>query len=110
MRISDWSSDVCSSDLIQCRLMVEGNPSKAPFRVFGSSSGIVERAGAHPFQAEALHINIRVGDFRIVTEATGLRQQRSEERREGKRVSVRVDLGGRRIIKKKLNTIIHVPK
>src|SRR3546814_11218556 len=75
MRISDWSSDVCSSDLIQCRLMVEGNPSKAPFRVFGSSSGIVERAGAHPFQAEALHINIRVGDFRIVTEATGLRHR-----------------------------------
>src|SRR3546814_4893635 len=58
--------------------MVEGNPSKAPFRVFGSSSGIVERAGAHPFQAEALHINIRVGDFRIVTEATGLRQQHAK--------------------------------
>src|SRR3546814_10544801 len=56
------------SYVIQCRLMVEGNPSKAPFRVFGSSSGIVERAGAHPFQAEALHINIRVGDFGIVTE------------------------------------------
>src|SRR3546814_13639854 len=38
--------------------------------------------------------------------ATGLRpvpdiMQRSEERRVGKRVSVRVDLGGRRIIKKK---------
>src|SRR3546814_18915775 len=33
--------------------------------------------------------------------------QRSEERREGKSVSVRVDLGGRRIIKKKNKYKIH---
>ncbi len=35
-----------------------------------------------------------------------VRQERSEERREGKSVSVRVDLGGRRIIKKKKKTIV----
>src|SRR3546814_7717712 len=58
--------------------MVEGDPSKMSFRVSGSSSGIVECAGAHPLQAEALHINIRVRNFRIVTKATGLRQQHAE--------------------------------
>src|SRR3546814_13111085 len=36
---------------------------------------------------------------RVATSSSSVR--RSEERREGKRVSVRVDLGGRRIIKKK---------
>src|SRR3546814_7614974 len=46
------ADDALQSYVIQCRLMVEGNPSKALFRVFGSSSGIVERAGAHPFQAD----------------------------------------------------------
>src|SRR3546814_16624227 len=37
------ADDALQSYVIQCRLMVEGNPSTAPFRVFGSSSGIVER-------------------------------------------------------------------
>src|SRR3546814_14192529 len=65
MRISDWSSDVCSSDLISAETRYLGN-------------GVVEASG-------------RFEDMR------------SEERRVGKEVSVRVDLGGRRIIKKKIN-------
>src|SRR3546814_11497316 len=62
MRISDWSSDVCSSDLSICPLCSNG------MRFF---------------------------------EVTWTSSSRSEERRVGKSVSVRVDLGGRRIIKKK---------
>src|SRR3546814_12548944 len=67
MRISDWSSDVCSSDLNQ----TQHRRHHRPCRVKGS--------GHH-----------RPG-----------RRQRSEERRVGKECAVRVDLGGRRIIKKK---------
>src|SRR3546814_9701314 len=66
MRISDWSSDVCSSDLDE-EVVVEQREAKR-----GEQEGI--EFGQTP---------------------------RSEERRVGKSVSVRVDLGGRRIIKKK---------
>src|SRR3546814_10281982 len=33
MRISDWSSDVCSSDLFLCRLVGEGDRGDAPGRM-----------------------------------------------------------------------------
>src|SRR3546814_14266598 len=67
MRISDWSSDVCSSDLFAPRRKCPG-------------------AAGNP--------RVRSG-------------WRSEERRVGKEVSVRVDLGGRRIIKKKITVALH---
>src|SRR3546814_12518961 len=73
MRISDWSSYVCSSDLM---------------RAHCSSSAVV---------AKRLP---RV----VVWAATLCERPRSEERREGKSVSVRVDLGGRRNIKRKNHT------
>src|SRR3546814_3670113 len=64
MRISDWSSDVCSSDLL-----------------------------------------MRIPSYSRRANQTGLPMivvsVRSEERRVGKECVVRVDLGGRRIIKKK---------
>src|SRR3546814_2346855 len=68
MRISDWSSDVCSSDL----------PFYPPPRINHHELDMVASLFKH-----------------------GALQTRSEERRVGKSVSVRVDLGGRRIIKKK---------
>src|SRR3546814_19324150 len=74
MRISDWSSDVCSSDLISRSRPCRSQPWRR--RSPGSSSCPAHRPSAYP-------------------------AQRSEERRVGKSVSVRVDLGGRRIIKKK---------
>src|SRR3546814_21154875 len=102
MRISDWSSDVCSSDLppgvhpdvrryprpaggrtlLHARLrvrqpLVMGNVRGQPQDV------LIVEGGAHP-----AHVG-----------------QRSEERRVGKEWSVRVDLGGRRIIKKKKDKI-----
>src|SRR3546814_13671461 len=66
MRISDWSSDVCSSDLFNEALQAVGQPSVS------SSATTMTKPRA-----------------------------RSEERRVGKECAVRVDLGGRRIIKKK---------
>src|SRR3546814_15857337 len=87
MRISDWSSDVCSSDLLarrsirtRCRLVhatLQGLPRPSHLRRRISSAS-AERHGSRRRQ-----------------------DGRSEERRVGKSVSVRVDLGGRRILKKK---------
>src|SRR3546814_13283447 len=75
MRISDWSSDVCSSDL---RRHASGMPGglRRGRRTLGHCAA--PRPGGHP----AFH-----GDRKSVVW--------------GKSVSVRVDLGGRRIIKKK---------
>src|SRR3546814_7848715 len=68
MRISDWSSDVCSSDLLAARLDCEtGQPGLKVQRWYIGADG----------------------------------KPRSEERRVGKECVIRVDLGGRRIIKKK---------
>src|SRR3546814_14993392 len=97
MRISDWSSDVCSSDLVppphavdlpgplcqpQSALAGEGHRRRA-------DPGLRPRAerpgGARPGRRAAA-----AGDRKSVVE--------------GKRVSVRLDLGGRRIIKKKRTT------
>src|SRR3546814_2909622 len=78
MRISDWSSDVCSSDL------VAGGDRRDHGAVLG-----VRLAGA-----------LTGGEGGGSEQQQG-RGERSEERRVGKSVSVRVDLGGRRIIKKK---------
>src|SRR3546814_11968988 len=76
MRISDWSSDVCSSDLL-------GRPARYPPRRGGGASGL-----------QGL-----------------LRSRRTAEDRKsvvyGKSVSVRVDLGGRRVIKKKEKRVEH---
>src|SRR3546814_4221943 len=74
MRISDWSSDVCSSDLHR-HLTMPWSPGMSVAEVAAHTG----RSRQHVMRA------IR---------------NRSEERRVGKSVSVRVDLGGRRIIKK----------
>src|SRR3546814_11176370 len=84
MRISDWSSDVCSSDL---RL-------DPIFDALAPGPGEIPRTphrDGRDMRAERGYIH------------AGPSGARSEERRVGKEVSVRVDLGGRRIIKKKRN-------
>src|SRR3546814_16920180 len=90
MRISDWSSDVCSSDL---------------------------RAQSHEDRRRHLHLHQREHHHREPAEqqrsAPWLSQRKSSATRtrdrksvvSGKSVSVRVDLGGRRIIKKKKKKI-----
>src|SRR3546814_15991862 len=68
MRISDWSSDVCSSDLGRLRCAV----------ALGGGHGGARRAHAR-------HARREIGRAFV----------------SGKSVSVRVDLGGRSLIKKK---------
>src|SRR3546814_13494585 len=79
MRISDWSSDVCSSDLPTL------HPALRLRRREDETTASYPKADSRPTQCP-------------------VPPSRSEERRVGKSVSVRVDLGGRRIINKK-NTI-----
>src|SRR3546814_12150514 len=83
MRISDWSSDVCSSDLQRVehhRVAIE-NP--------GVDGIVIAQHLADPL--DAITHTAHPGDRKSVVY--------------GKSVSVRVDLGGRRLIKKTL--ILH---
>src|SRR3546814_16440977 len=81
MRISDWSSDVCSSDLL---LVHYGNHVKAPL---GQMVNLL--VYRHPL--------IAAGEIAQADQLLGDRKSGVE----GKSVSVRVDPGGRRILKKK---------
>src|SRR3546814_16237776 len=95
MRISDWSSDVCSSDL------GEGDPGAAP-RVLDDGATVPEapvrlRRLDHGKRHAVLHAAGGILALQL-HEATGDRKSVVS----GKSVSVRVDLGGSRIIKKKI--------
>src|SRR3546814_7697520 len=76
MRISDWSSDVCSSDLSTLSDVVKQLERRLGVRLLQRTTRVVRPT----LDGEA--------DRKSVVE--------------GKSVSVRVDLGGRRIIKKKI--------
>src|SRR3546814_20416967 len=97
MRISDWSSDVCSSDLrVQAPYDttgpagIHGRRSRTPVHrsVRAVAAPLPERGGRRAWECPA---------DAVCPCLSG----RSAERRVGKSVSVRVDLGGRSIIKKK---------
>src|SRR3546814_17656240 len=95
-RISDWSSDVCSSDLGADRHDAELHP--AP-----GSAEIPRRLHLHP------------GDPDPAVAAGGSDQgsRLGADRKsvvQGKRVAVRVALGGRRLIKKKRQCIFNYKK
>src|SRR3546814_16537533 len=103
MRISDWSSDVCSSDLGQRAAADMDVVRAAGIAPFGA---VAHRAcfGNEPVRAEVEphrrpHAD-GIGAGRPA-DIAAVARQRSEERREGKSVSVRVDLGCRRLITKK---------
>src|SRR3546814_19695302 len=111
MRISDWSSDVCSSDLRihlrrGTRRVARDEAPQHGLVVGVANGGEVEQHG----EAERRHLRgrravmdvpDRILQPRRCIFLLKLAEKRSEERRVGKSVSVRVDLGGRRIIKKK---------
>src|SRR3546814_16542454 len=96
MRISDWSSDVCSSDLFTAcsssdpALTSSEDP---PLRAVHQMTRMTPRRGSDGYQGA------------WPGRDQGRRQGHSEGDRksvvEGKSVSVRVDLGGRRILQKK---------
>src|SRR3546814_12853136 len=112
MRISDWSSDVCSSDLIRTRARPTSTSSPPrssrgwycpqAYRQWrstttASSTGRRQawRGGARCLEAEGA---LR-GGARGKLAASAAPDRKSDVK--GKSVSVRVGLGGRRIIKKK---------
>src|SRR3546814_1956489 len=84
MRISDWSSDVCSSDLHES--------------VFREVGGLEPESAADVARDDAKLGFGNVEDVLRQFGARGMGDRKSVVY--GKSVSVRVDLGGRRIIKK----------
>src|SRR3546814_16844034 len=104
MRISDWSSDVCSSDLRRCR--AGGHPPRCHRSRCRWPARLPNRDRAAPIRNRPFVA--RAGNDETVGLALfahqGVRSAQPGDRKSvvsGKRVSVRVDLGGRRVIKKK---------
>src|SRR3546814_17165338 len=91
MRISDWSSDVCSSDLVVDGVGLRRQPRDDGRGRSAQASGFGHRDGPHPRRHRRAGLRAgldhRRGDRQSVVEGTS--------------VSVRVDLVGSRYIKKK---------
>src|SRR3546814_14222806 len=95
MRISDWSSDVCSSDLIWCTRDLLTHWGAA--EIISTTPEEVRSDLSDEDGVLSDHCMERIARARRIL-------QQDEDRKsvvEGKSVSVRVDLGGRRIIQKK---------
>src|SRR3546814_19098405 len=96
MRISDWSSDVCSSDLaadggvVSKRRRLAVSLEHCVLQCVGGVLGVAAGDPGEPVQLAVMAVEQLLEGV-----------PRSEERRVGKSVSVRVDLGGSRTIKKK---------
>src|SRR3546814_18745836 len=112
MRISDWSSDVCSSDLLAIMLTalqaVERSPAAAAigYEVVINSDDEVSSLGSAPLLAAAARGKAAAFTYEPALPdgpLAGARDRKSVVT--GKSVSVRVDLVGRRRSKKK--TIKH---
>src|SRR3546814_12498652 len=110
MRISDWSSDVCSSDLVVFARLRHGL--STPVSHCHNACFRVERVAAILILELILQDNLSVG-VQLVERNTGrflCGQIQPGDRKsvvEGKSVSARVDLGGRRVIKKNNMKKIH---
>src|SRR3546814_14845033 len=99
MRISDWSSDVCSSDLagdfgLSHRQRSQHDGAVADRLVARNANRTLERACWQEAAGAHGGVGVAHGKEALDRKSVG----------EGKSVSVRVDLGGRRIITK---TIIY---
>src|SRR3546814_14354088 len=102
LRISDWSSDVCSSDL-RCSIVIPPIPptkspatsAPRPRTPSAAAAALPSRShsrSAPPLPPHPARVASRRTDRKSVVQ--------------GKSVSVRVALGGRRILKKKNNTYL----
>src|SRR3546814_13490597 len=105
MRISDWSSDVCSSDLVDLSRIqpsgaagadTEARHTDGAVQVLRDSCAAEAAAGANA-RGSTVMPNLQNRIAIVTGAAPGDRKSVVS----GKSVSVRVDLGGRRIIKKK---------
>src|SRR3546814_20203762 len=109
MRISDWSSDVCSSDLstLLCHVWLAYSTAKGMRPTHGKNS--FRYCWLRPGRHLARHQWRPCGGGELHAGADRppallSRRDQATDRKSvvsGKGVSVRVDLGGRRIIKKK---------
>src|SRR3546814_15294206 len=104
MRISDWSSDVCSSDL---RGGYQSSPATSRMTARKSSTAAVglplrrcKRQMARPGSSK-VRSRGTISPVRISSSNSDIARKDRKSVVEGKSVSVRVDLGGRSIIKKK---------
>src|SRR3546814_17358884 len=94
MLISDWSSDVCSSDLRDAR--------QSKIAEIGPTFETTHSRSCSPLGLGHLRINLEkfFQPLGVIAEsATDIEDRKSVV--SGKRVSVRVDPGGRRVIKEK---------
>src|SRR3546814_20353779 len=119
MRISDWSSDVCSSDLHRARvpklrLHIAASPvrmerqPRRPFRKAAVQRGVPRhwRAGRVAPKAEA-----RLAQLPRVLQLIGRYRKDRQSAVSGKSVSFRVDIGGGLSLKnKKTKNHYHVKK
>src|SRR3546814_18717969 len=97
MRSSDWSSDVCASDLGGCLLLAAGSSDQQD----ANEQSNRRHGGSLPFRGNGAHQFLRGRSRRPVT------QLWSTDRKSvvyGRRVSVRVALGGRRNLKKNMHS------
>src|SRR3546814_17593568 len=90
MRISDWRSDVCSSDL---RWSFESPPGVTAFRIVTRMTSAIRQSRVNLMDSMDGSRQIGAGWFGLALDRKSVV--------EGKSVSVRLDLGGLRIIKKK---------
>src|SRR3546814_16648639 len=113
MLISDWSSDVCSSDLLEpdeavvdrtaTRFLDPGPEARAYWNE--SVVGLTQRIAAGEADKVVLARRVQAeseGSFELKDVLERLRDRKSVV--SGKSVSVRDDLGGRRRLKKKKKT------
>src|SRR3546814_11920244 len=125
MRISDWSSDVCSSDLLEAAppSVIDPPPSPSPVFLVACVAAKLDRPApardlyASPwFQKARAYVERQGGAWFILSAKHGLIAPETvitpyyetlgamKDRKRvlyGNRVCIRVDLGGRRSIKKK---------
>src|SRR3546814_10955897 len=108
MRISDWSSDVCSSDLspgLDFETKIIAKPEAAQLlrrelaRKAYKPESIALGTNTDPYQPVESRLKITRSLLEVLKETRHPLDRKSVV--EGKSESVRVDLGGRRIIKKK---------
>src|SRR3546814_17116022 len=100
MRISDWSSDVCSSDLaivVVVEVAVVAGLHPVPQDAVTTHRGRA-RVGA---RVVADHVEVFAGLDLVMDDAVATEGGDRKGVVEGKSVSVRLDIGGRRISNKK---------